>query len=188
MKRFSVFILLAAVTAAGCAGTQYRDAAEDKGSMEWGAKEIKATVNKMVDSLYRHLKDSEGTAFIEVKKIRNRTGEHIDTKIISDEIVTQLIQKRFRFIDRSYTDEAVKEMEKGMTGLIDPESAVPTGGLVSPNYYLYGEIRENMQYPGRTQKQYIVVTLTLSNLKTGVIEWQDQQSFYKVSATTRISH
>ena len=173
---------------AGCSGTQYKDAREDKGSMEWGAREIKTTVDKMVLSLYTRLKDDNMDTFIEVKKIRNRTGEHIDTTIISDEIVTQLIKKRIKFIDRTYTQEAIKEMEMGMSGLVDPESAVSSGGLKSPNLYLYGEIRENLQYPKGKQKQYIVVTLQLTSLKTGVVIWKDQQDFYKISRTTRISH
>ena len=176
------------VVIAGCSGTQYRDAAEDRGSREWGAREIKTTVNKMVSSLYQDLKDSGSNAFIEVKKIRNKTGDHnIDTKMLSDEIVTQLLQKGITFIDRTYSEEAIKEMGKGMTGLIDPETAIPTGGLVSPNYYLYGEIRENVQFPRGKQKQYIVVTLTLTSLKTGVVKWQDQQNFFKISNTIRTS-
>jgi PBP1b-binding outer membrane lipoprotein LpoB len=186
MKPFLTAIVL--TTVLGCGATQYRDPALDKGSREWGAREIKTTVNTMVASLYQALKDRHEGVFIEVKKIRNKTGEHIDAKILSDEIVTQLLRRRITFIDRTYTADAVREMERGMTGLVDQESAISTGGLVSPNYYLYGEIRENLQYPGNKQKQYIVVTLTLTSLKTGVVQWQEQQDFYKISAKTRISH
>ena len=188
MKRICSCLILAGLVITGCSSTQYRDAREDKGSREWGAREITTTVDKMVYSLYARLKEENTETFIEVKKIRNGTGEHIDTSILSDEIVTQLIKKRIKFIDRTYTQAAIKEMELGMSGMIDPENAVPTGALKSPNFYLYGEIRENIQYQGRKQKQYLVVTLQLTSLASGEVIWKDQQDFYKISKTTRVSH
>lgn len=189
MKRKCLYLIIAGIIITGCGGggTQYRDASEDKGGREWGAREIKTTVNTMVTSLYDRLKEGNTDTFIEVKKIRNRTGEHIDTTILSDEIVTQLIKKRIKFIDRTYTREAIKEMELGMSGMVDPESAVPTGALKSPNFYLYGEIRENLQYKGGRQKQYIVVTLQLTSLSSGEVIWKDQQEFFKISSTTNVS-
>ncbi len=172
----------------GCGGTQYRDAMKDSGSREWGPKEIKITVNTMVASMYTYLKEEwKKPAFIEVRNFRNKTSEHIDTKMISDEISTNLIKKRIKFIDQSLTADAIAEMERGMTGLIDPDSAVPVGMLKSPNLYLTGDIRDNVRTVGGKSLQYVVVTMQLINLKTNVVEWQDRQEFLKASSKTKIS-
>ena len=45
MKKIALVIAFAFVITS-CGGTQYRDPTEDKGSMEFGPKEIKITVNK----------------------------------------------------------------------------------------------------------------------------------------------
>lgn len=187
MKKFisaALFLFLI-----GCGGgTKYQDANKAEGSMEWGPKEIKMTVNKMVTSLHTFLKDEyKKPAFIQVKKFQNKTSEHIDTDLMVSEIQTKLIQKRIKFVDDSLEADALKEMEKGMTGMVDPDSAVPVGELKSPNMYLTGDIRENVRYVNGKKVQYLKVTLKLINLKTNVAEWQDQQEFLKSSKSDKIS-
>jgi uncharacterized protein (TIGR02722 family) len=189
MKRQALlgFALFFILTACG-GGVQYKDASKDTGSKEWGPKEIKMTVNTMVTSMYTFLKDEyKKPAFIEVRNFRNKTSEHIDTKMITDEISTNLIKKRIKFIDQSLTEDAMKEMERGMTGLIDPDAAIPVGMLKSPNLYLTGDIRDNVRTVGGKSVQYLVVTMQLINLKTNVVEWQDRQEFLKASSKTKIS-
>lgn len=187
MKRASSLIIAISILLIGCSSTQYRDASKDKGSMEWGPREIKTTVNKMVDSLYTYLKnDWNKPALIKVQRIRNDTADHIDTKMLADEIVTNLIQKRIQFIEESYTKESIEEIEKGMTGLIDPDSAIPAGNLKSPNFFFYGTINENVRYVGGKKVQYLTVTLTIKELKTGLTKWQDRQEFLKATTTDRI--
>lgn len=189
MKRKQIiFALILAFVITGCGGTQYRDASEDSGSMEWGPREVKMTVNKMVSSMYTFLKEEyKKPAFIQVKRIKNKTSEHIDTKMVSDEIATNLIKKRIRFVDQTLTADAIKEMEQGMTGLIDPDSAIPVGMLKSPNMYLTGDIRDNVRTVGGKRLQYLVVTLKLISLKTQLVEWQDQQQFLKATSKNKYS-
>ena len=188
MKRASAFIVAATILFVGCGSTQYRDASKDKGSMDWGPREIKTTVNKMVNSLYGYLKnDWQKPAMIKTQRIKNDTAEHIDTKMLADEIVTNLIQQRIQFVDDSYTREQIQEIEKGMTGLVDPDSAIPVGDLKSPNFFLFGTINENVRYVGGKKLQYLVVTLTMKELKTGLLKWQDRQEFLKATTTDRVS-
>ncbi len=187
MNRASSFIIAVSIVLIGCGSTQYRDASKDKGSMEWGPREIKTTVNKMVGSLYNYLKnDWKQPAMIKVQRIKNDTAEHIDTKMLADEIVTSLIQMRIQFIEESYTKESIHEMEKGMTGLIDPDSAIPAGNLKSPNFFLFGTINENVRYVSGKKVQYLTVTLSMKELKTGLTRWQDRQEFLKATTTDRI--
>jgi len=189
VQKIIIFASIIALSFISCGGggTQYVDPARDRGSAAWGPREVKTTVNRMVDSLYTYLRDDWGRpAYIENRPIRNRTSEHIDTQMVSNEIVTSLIRKRITFIDRTITDDAIKEMEMGMTGLIDPATAIPIGGLVSPNFFLEGEISDNVRFVGNRQVQYLVVTLRLTELRTRTIRWQEQQEFLKVSPTRSV--
>ncbi|MBP7739051.1 MAG: hypothetical protein KA369_23990 [Spirochaetes bacterium] len=187
MKKVSLSIIAISILLIGCGSTQYRDASKDKGSMEWGPREIKTTVNKMVGSLYNYLKaDWKQPALIKVQRIKNDTADHIDTKMLADEMVTSLIQMRIQFIEESYTKESISEMEKGMTGLIDPDSAIPAGNLRSPNFFLFGNINENVRYVNGKKVQYLTVTLSMKELKTGLTRWQDRQEFLKATTTDRI--
>lgn len=187
MRKFMIFFVLLFVVSCG-GGVQYQDAKKASGSMEWGPREIKTTVDKMVTSLYGFLKNDWGKpAFIQVMNVRNRTSEHIDTSLIMSEIQTKLIQKRIKFIDDSLDAETMREIEKGMTGLIDPDSAIPVGQLKSPNFFLTGEIRENVRVVKGRRVQYLQITLQLNNTRTRVVEWQDQQEFLKSTKTDRIS-
>ena len=189
MKKISVLSVILAVFFLSCGGgTEYRDASKDKGSMEWGPREIKTTVNKMVGDLYNYLKNEwKNPAILQVQKIRNRTTEHIDTAMLSNEIVTNLIQKRIKFIDDTHTKEALEEIERGMTGLIDPLSAIPMGEMKSPNFYLFGEISDNVRNEGKKRLQYLVVTMKLTSLRTRELVWTQQQEFLKATTTNKVS-
>ncbi len=188
MKKACSLLIACALTGFACGGTQYRDASKDKGSMEWGPREIKTTVDKMVNSLHAYLKNEwNQPALIRVQRIKNDTAEHIDTKMLADEIVNNLIKMRIQFIDDAYTREAISEIEKGMTGLVDPESAIPVGNLKSPNFFLYGTINENVRYVGGKKIQYLVVTVAMKELKTGLLKWQERQEFLKATSTDRVS-
>lgn len=192
MKRKSSLIILSlsmAMFLASCGGgTQYKDASKDKGSREWGPREIKTTVGTMVNSMAGYLKNEwKQSALLQVQKIRNKTTEHIDTQMFADELTTNLMKRRIMFVDPSYTKEALQEIEKGMTGVVDPDSAIPVGQLKSPNFYLFGEINDNVRNVGGKRLQYLVVTLKLKNIATGMLVWQEQQEFLKSSKTDKIS-
>ncbi|HPJ40451.1 MAG TPA: hypothetical protein PLT75_18580 [Spirochaetota bacterium] len=191
MKKLSVFLVVAVFFAISCGGgTQYRDASQDEGSREFGPREVKTTVAKMVGSMYEFLKTDpkfkRGT-YIMVRKFRNRTSEHIDTSMVTNEITTNLIKKRIRFLDSSLDRDTMEEMEKGMTGMIDPDSAIPAGHMKSPNLWLTGDIRDNVRRVGSERIQYLVVTLKLLEAKSRITVWQEQQEFLKASRATRVT-
>jgi uncharacterized protein (TIGR02722 family) len=183
MKKFIFLIFISTVLFQMSCSPEVRyetGITEDHGTREWGPLEIKLTVEKMVDSIYDYLSDDwEGPVYLQVKKFRNRTADHIDSRLITDELSTQLMKRRITFIDDSLTEEAMQEMERGMTGMYDSETAIPTGSLKSPNLYLTGDIRESVSQKGNRDLQYLVVTMKLYELETGEIKWQDQAHFLK---------
>jgi uncharacterized protein (TIGR02722 family) len=184
MKKLIPLVAIAAFLAVSCGSgqTKYLDPNKDKGSKQFGAREIKATVNTMVESMSVFLKTEwKQPAYLQVKRFLNKTSEHIETSMVSNEIQRNLLKRRIKFIDDTLTEDALKEMERGMTGQVDPDFAIPTGKLKSPNLYLTGSIDDLTDETRDRTKQYLVVTLKLVNLKTGEIEWSEQQEFLKVT-------
>lgn len=187
MKKSLLLFFLLAVFAASCKQVQYKLPAKDKGSRQWGPFEIKVSADTMVRSLYKYLKDEWGdSALIKIQKIRNRTSEHIETDILTDEISTNLIKLRIQFVDDSYSKDRIVEIEKSLAGVIDQKFAISAGELQSPNLYLFGDINDNVRFVDEKKLQYIVVTLKLQEISTGKLIWQEKQEFLKVSKTSEI--
>lgn len=176
MKYMIIFLFIIS-----CAGTQYKDASKDTGSVEWGPKEVSDTVESMVDSMKTYFTESKAKPYVELNKIQNKTSEHIDTKMLGNKIATNLTKKRIVFVDRSSREDAIKEMKLGMRGMVTEDSAINPGEFISPNYKLSGEITDNVRYVDGKKIQYVVVTLRLLKLSSGAIEWQDEKQFLKVT-------
>ncbi len=188
MKNIRTAILLTVLFfLSGCQSTQYKDSKKASASVQWGPVEINSTVEKMTASLYAYLKGTDSAAFLAVDKVANRTSEHIDTRMLMNDITTNLVKRQIVFIDRSKRDSTMEEIEIAQTGLIDSETAISVGNLKSPNYLLSGEVTENLQYNKGKKIQYLVVTIQLTELSTGIVKWQEQQRFLKESSESEIS-
>lgn len=187
-KKSNIFqITLSIIFLVSCATTRYMDIKDAGGSRYWGPKEIGITAKKMVGSLYNYLKDSKSFAYLDFTKIRNRTSEHIDTKLLANEISTNLIKKRIKFIDKNKRAMAMKEIELGQSGLIDEEGAIRAGNLKSPNFILSGDVSENLRYVSGKKVQYLVTTLRLTKLATSELVWQEQQKFLKSTKEDKLT-
>lgn len=170
-----------------CASTEYKNPSQAKGTTEWGPKEINETVELMVNSLEKYFQESKAKPYIEISKVQNKTTEHIDTKMITNKIATQLTKKKIVFVDRSQREDSIAEMKMGMRGMIKEEIAIKPGEFVSPNYKLSGEIIDNVRYEEGKKMQYITITLRLLKLETGTIDCQEEKEFLKVSEQPKFS-
>ncbi len=172
-------VAAAATLPAGCAsGTTYDDPNRAAGARGWGPFEVKQTAATMVSELYAHLSSKDEPIYLAFKPIRNRTSEHIETEMLAAQIRESLIQKKVRFVQLNLRGEIIKEMEMGRTGLVD-ESAIPVGQLKSPNYFLEGVISDTNNVVGGRSVQYIVVTMSLTRARSGVMEWTRNKEFLK---------
>lgn len=178
-------ILILSITAVllGCSGksVRYQNPEKAEGNPEWGPAEIHSTAETMVNSIYEHLNKKKKAHFLELEKIENRSSEHIDTRILTNEIVSSLIKREIVFVDRTKRSDSIKEIEMAQKGMIRSDSEIKAGNLLSPNYKLSGEINDNVNYDDGKKEQYIVVTMRLISLETGALEWQNQKKFLKVS-------
>lgn len=185
-QKYLVSLLALVFLSLSCGSSvAYRKPADDEGSRQWGPREVRETSIRIVESMYRYLKDNNIKAFIALKKIRNRTSEHIDTQMLADEIISALVKRKIRFIDISARDDSLKEIEFSQTGVT--EDSLNAGALKSPNFFLTGTITENMRSVDGKNVQYLVVTFRLTDVETTEIKWQDQKKFLKVSDQEKLS-
>lgn len=166
--------------------TTYIKAEEAEASPEWGPSEIHSTVEEMASSMDRFFKKGSNQPYIEIHKLENRTSEHIDLKMLSNEISSSLLKKEIRFVDKSFRKEALNEIAMGQRGIIDDKSKIEAGRLISPNFKLIGDISENVRFADNKKLQYLSITMQLIRLETGTVEWQDTKKFYKVTETPKI--
>jgi len=185
MKIKILLLIITLLFSINCGGTRYINPNEASGSAEWGPLEVKTTVKKMVNSMYSYFKTKEKNVFIALQKIRNRTSEHIDVKMLSNQLITNLLKKKIKFIDKSKRVTALKEADFAQSGVTDSDEEF--GNLKSPNFILDGSITDNVRYVSGSKVQYLVVTLKLTKLSTTEIVWQDQKEFLKSTKENQIS-
>lgn len=174
---------------AGCATTnvQYGDAGSAKPlTTEFGSSDLQQIAESMVDSLVTFPPVVEITSrrrpVITVDNVKNKTMQHIDTESITDSVRAKLIKTgKFRFIDRTTDAAAVEEITiQQESGLVDKKTAVDFGKQIGAEYLLTSNFSEIRQKAGSVTDVYYKFTMSLKNLKTGILEWSDEKEIRKV--------
>ena len=188
MKVLLAVAAIGAISMSGCASTmQYGDAGSAKPlSTEFGSSDLQQIAEAMVDSMITFPPMVEMTAsrrpVVSVDKVKNKTMQHIDTESVSDSIRTKLIRSgKFRFIDRTTDAQTVEELKtQHDSGLVDKKTAIDFGQQIGAEFLLTANFSEIRQKAGSTTDVYYKFTMSLKNLKTGILEWSDEKEIRKV--------
>lgn len=192
MKNCMKFLLataaIGALSLSGCASTiQYGDAGSAKPlSTEFGSSDLQQIAESMVDSMITFPPMVELTTgrrpVVSVDKVKNKTMQHIDTESVTDSIRARLIKSgKFRFIDRTTDAQTIDEIKTQQdSGLVDQKSAVKFGQQIGAEFLLTSNFSEIKQKVGGTTDVYYKFTMSLKNLKTGILEWSDEKEIRKV--------
>jgi uncharacterized protein (TIGR02722 family) len=188
MKVLLTAVALGAISLSGCASTmQYGDAGSAKPmTTEFGSSDLQQIAGSMVDSLITFPPLVEMTTsrrpVVSVDKVKNKTMQHIDTESITDSIRAKLIRSgKFRFIDRTTDAQTIEELKTQQdSGLVDKKSAVKFGQQLGAEFLLTTNFSEIRQKAGSTTDVYYKFTMSLKNLKTGILEWSDEKEIRKV--------
>ena len=179
---------ISTLSLSGCASTmQYGDAGSAKPlSTEFGSSDLQQIAESMVDSLCTFPPLVELTTgrrpVVSVDKVKNKTMQHIDTESVTDSIRAKLIRSgKFRFIDRTTDTQTVEELKVQQdSGLVDKKNAVQTGQQFGAEFLLTANVSEITQRAGAVTDTYFKFTMSLKNLKTGILEWSDEKEIRKV--------
>ena len=188
MKVLLAVATFGALSLSGCASTmQYGDSGSATPvSTEFGSSDLQQIAESMVDSLMTFPPMVELTSarrpVVSVDKVKNKTMQHIDTESVTDSIRAKLIRSgKFRFIDRTTDDQAIEELKTQQdSGLVDKNSAVKFGQQLGAEFLLTSNFTEIKQKAGNTTDVYYKFTMSLKNLKTGILEWSDEKEIRKV--------
>lgn len=188
IKTILAVMTMGALSLSGCASTmQYGDAGSAKPiSTEFGSSDLQQIAETMVDSMMVFPPLVEMTTarrpVVSVDKVKNKTMQHIDTESITDSIRAKLIRSgKFRFIDRTTDEQAIEELKTQQdSGLVDKKNAVQFGQQFGAEFLLTANFSEIRQKAGSTTDVYYKFTMSLKNLKTGILEWSDEKEIRKV--------
>ncbi len=189
LRSLLLCLSIAAMSLAGCAANtvQYGDAGSAKPlSTEFGSSDLQQIAESMVDSLVTFPPVVELTGqrrpVLTVDKVKNKTMQHIDTESVTDSIRAKLIKTgKFRFIDRTTDDAAIEEIRTQQeSGLVNKKTAVNFGQQIGAEFLLTSNFSEIRQQAGSVTDVYYKFTMSLKNLKTGILEWSDEKEIRKV--------
>jgi len=172
----------------GCAtSVQYGDAGSTKPlSTDFGSSDLQQVSEAMVDSLmtFPPLVElvSQRRPVVVVDRVKNKTTQHIDTESITDSIRARLIKSgKFRFIDRTTDSAAMEEIRaQRESGFVDTTTAAELDKQIGAEFLLTANLSEIRQRADGTTDVYYKFTMSLKNLKTGILEWSDEKEIRKV--------
>ena len=177
-------LVVTLVLAVGCAseGTKvrYRDVDSERLTPDFGATDLHLITEKMVNSLVLS-PVLDGQPVVYVDYVRNNTHEHIDTKSITDRIRTVLLKHgKVKITARSdIPDTLLQEQEFQRSELADPSTVVKMGKLAGAKYILFGDITSIEKRAGRKRDIYFKITLNITNVQNGLIEWAEDKEIRK---------
>lgn len=188
IKTLLAVAAIGALSLSGCASTvQYGDAGSAKPiSTEFGSSDLQQIAEAMVESMITFPPMVELTSarrpVVSVDRVKNKTMQHIDTESVTDSIRTKLLRSgKFRFIDRTTDAQTVEELKTQRdSGLVDKKTAVDFGQQIGAEFLLTSNFSEIKQKAGSTTDVYYKFTMSLKNMKTGILEWSDEKEIRKV--------
>ncbi|MCH9779689.1 MAG: penicillin-binding protein activator LpoB [Alphaproteobacteria bacterium] len=181
-RRTLYVLLLGALVA--CGGNTYNEAGEEDISSEFGVRDFRSIVSDLVTKMVGDdgLREDVGSERppILVVPLRNLTDEHIDTNLITNGIKSDLSKARlFTFVRRDNLEVLRGELAIEESGLGDPDTVARIGKVVGAQYVLGGEISSITTREGRKTQIYYRVTITLTDIETGIDVWIDDTEVSK---------
>lgn len=191
--RISIIVCLCVLVFAGCRATT-RDISPDERvhyDETYDFTDKKAIVDELVTSLANNppLCCREGRPVIVVYNVANRTSQHIDTSGITDDIRQEILGTgKARFVNKAQRQNIQEELGYQYGGDVSPETRIQRARQVGAEYMLTGTLRsikkkqpKQMRLKKKTL-QYYSLTLELTHLETGLIEWTDSVEIVREAA------
>lgn len=163
---------------------EYDDVNEDRLlDDKFNESDAKYLIENMIVSMASHpiFVDAVVPPIVQVEGVRNKTSEHIDTKSLTDSLRTSLIKTgKVRFSNKEDRDTLSEELDyQNDSGRVRRDTRKDRSGAIGTDYILTGDLISNVQQVGARKLVYYRLTLNLTNLTTGLIEWSDEQPIRK---------
>ncbi|MGM0451823.1 MAG: penicillin-binding protein activator LpoB [Thermodesulfobacteriota bacterium] len=151
----------------------------------------KAIVEQLTRSITRKppLGNAENRPVIIAYGIANRTSDHIDTGGILDDIRKEILQSgKARFVNKRQRQNIEEELGYQYGGNVSPDTRIRMARQVGAEFMLSGTFRsikkkqpDQVRFKRRTM-MYYSLTLELTDIETGLIEWSDSVEIVREAA------
>jgi uncharacterized protein (TIGR02722 family) len=137
----------------------------------------------MVDSMAKHpvFTQTKLPPIVQVESVRNKTSEHIDTKMMTDSLRTALIKTgRVRFSNKEDRELLNSEVDyQNESGRVRKDTRKKRDGGVAADYILTGDLISNVQQVGSKKLIFYKLTLNLTDLESNLMVWSDEKPIRK---------
>lgn len=193
IKLLSLVLVLGAI---GCGPRQfvkgqYDDNVEDTNLLtdKWSETDMQVAVKELVTGAVGHptIAGAKRPPIVMVTRLQNKTSEHIDTQSITDMFQVELMRSgKVAFVDKAAREDIAEEYDYQDSGMVERESKKSKGGQVGADFIMNGRLDSIVQEVGKDKTVYYKLTMNLTNLKTGLIQWTDHKQLRKQFKKKRV--
>ncbi len=150
---------------------------------EFNESDAQVLSQEMIVSLQQHpaITAAKKPPVVQMEVVRNKTSEHIDTKMITDAVRTAILKTgKVRFSNKE--DRSLREGEVDYaldSGRYKKETQKARDGGIAPDYLLTGDLISNVQQVGSKKLVFYKLTLNMTDLETGLIVWSEEKPIRK---------
>ncbi len=201
MKMVGKVLLVASLAVlAGCAtgsgptspplvggNVQYGDAkAVETVTNTFGSTDLQMIAESMTRSMLQSpvLSSGKRRPLVTVNEVKNKTSEYIDTRAITDSILTQMTKSgvvRFVVDTADMQDQTEELARQNQSGLYKKSSSKKMGKMEGADYRLVGSITSITKRTQDIHDVYYKFSLRLTEIESGVVEWADEKEIRKTA-------
>ncbi len=156
---------------------------------KWSESDMQAAVKDLVASAVAHpvISTAKRPPIVMVTRLQNKTSEHIDTQSITDMFTVELTNSgKVAFVDKAAREDMAEEYDYQDSGMVNRETKKEKGGQVGADFIMNGRLDSIVQEAGKDKTVYYKLTMNLTNLKTGLIQWTGQKQLRKEFKKKRV--
>ncbi|PAF54024.1 hypothetical protein BKH42_03405 [Helicobacter sp. 13S00482-2] len=158
--------------------------------------DIENVVNKNTTFLLKSkfVKNQKDKKIIAISDIVNDTDDDIDVELLSRKLASKIRQSDYFIITNAIsgsgltTDYLIKNSRKLRSDdEFNQKQIIQKGNLLAPDYSLSGKISKKIRNIGKKERVDYVFLLTLTDIKTGLILWDNEMLISKIIDKDRLN-
>jgi uncharacterized protein (TIGR02722 family) len=170
---------------------QYDENVEDTNLLtdKWSESDMQNAVRDLVASAVANpaIASAKRPPIVMVTRLQNKTSEHVDTQSITDMFQVELMRSgKVTFVDKAAREDISDEYDYQDSGMVSRETKKGKGGQVGADFIMNGRLDSIVQEAGKDKTIYYKLTMNLTNLKTGLIQWTDHKQLRKQFKKKRV--
>lgn len=171
----------------GGSSVQYGDAkAVETVTNTFGSTDLQMIAESMTRSMLQSpALAGRGRPLITVNDVKNKTSEYIDTRSITDSILTQLTKSgtvRFVADTADMQDQTEELARQNQSGLYKKSSVKKIGKMEGADFRLVGSISSIVKRTEDLHDVYYKFSLRLTDIESGVVEWAEEKEIRKTTS------